>query len=93
MTDETTPAAIVIADKSMATGSLDETYKFLNQEMQKGIQQKYAAVVEARKNAEKLDTVEAHRERVEAELIFEKYVYELWIQATGSVAQVEGHSH
>ena len=93
VTDETTPAAIVIADKSMATGSLDETYKFLNQEMQKGIQQKYAAVVEARKNAEKLDTIEAHRERVEAELTFEKYIYELWMQATGSAVQVEGHSH
>jgi hypothetical protein len=93
VTDETTPPAILIADKSLATGSLDETYTFLNQEMQKGIQQKYAAVVEARKNAEKLGSVEAHRERVEAELIFEKYVYELWIQASGAAVEVEGQSH
>src|SRR5512138_1264627 len=75
VTDETTPSAILMADKAMASGSLDETYKFLDQEMQKSIQQKYQAVVDARKEAQRLDTVEAHRERVEAELIFEKYIF------------------
>ncbi len=93
VTDETTPSAILIADKAMSSGSLDETYKFLDQEMQKGIQQKYQAVVEARKEAQRLGTVEAHRERVEAELTFEKYIYELWGMASGSGAQAEAHSH
>lgn len=92
VTDETTPSAIVLADKAMATGSLDETYKLLDQEMRKGVQAKYQAVVEARKEADRLGTVEAHRERVEAELTFEKYIYELWGMAVGQAAG-EAHSH
>ncbi len=93
VTNETTPGAILIADKAMASGSLDEAYKYLDQEMQKGIQQRYQAVVKARTEAQRLGTVEAHRERVEAELTFEKYIYELWAMASGSGAQAEGHSH
>src|SRR5574339_687249 len=82
VTDETTPKAILVADKAMASGSLDETYKLLDQEMKTGLQAKYEAVLHAREAAEKLGTVEAHRERVEAELIFEKYVYELFTLAS-----------
>jgi hypothetical protein len=93
VTDETTPKAILVADKSMATGSLDETYKLLDQAMKKGLQEKYDAVVKARAEANKLGTVEAHRERVEAELIFEKYVYELFTLASAAEPPAEGHSH
>ena len=93
VTDETTPKAIVVADKAMATGSLDETYKLLTQEMKNGIQQKYEAVLHAREEAERLGTVEAHRERVEAELIFEKYVYELFALASAAQPPAEGHNH
>ena len=77
----------------MATGSLDETYKLLDQAMENGIHEKYEAVVKARKEAEELGTVEAHRERVEAELIFEKYVYELFTLASAELPHAEGHSH
>lgn len=93
VTDETTPNAILVADKSMNTGSLDETYKLLDQAIRKGIQEKYDAVVKARQEAEKLGTVEAHRERVEAELMFEKYVYELFSLASAAEPLAEGHSH
>jgi hypothetical protein len=93
VTDETTPKAILVADKSMATGSLDETYNLLDQAMKKGLQEKYDAVVKARAEAKELGTVEAHRERVEAELIFEKYVYELFSLASAAEPPAEGHSH
>lgn len=93
VTDESTPKAILVADKAMASGSLDETYKLLDQEMKKGIQGKYEAVVKARAEAEKLGTVEAHRERVEAELVFEKYVYELFTMASAAQPPAEGHNH
>ncbi len=42
------------------------------------------------------NTVEAQRERVEAELIFEQYVYELYTTALGQTLHTEGgeaHSH
>jgi 3-hydroxyisobutyrate dehydrogenase-like beta-hydroxyacid dehydrogenase len=93
VTDETTPKAILVADKSMATGSLDETYNLLDQAMKKGLQEKYDAVVKARAEAKELGTVEAQRERVEAELIFEKYVYELFSLASAAQPPAEGHSH
>lgn len=93
VTDETTPKAILIADQAMASGSLEETYGFLDQQIQKGIQEKYEAVVHAREEAEKLGTVEAHRERAEAELMFEKYIYELYTVASAAQPHTEGHTH
>ena len=93
VTDETTPKAILTADQAMATGSLEQTYKLLDQQIKKGIQEKYEAVVKARAEAEELGTVEAHRERVEAELIFEKYIYELSTLASAAQPPAEGHNH
>jgi hypothetical protein len=91
VTDESTPKAILIADKAMASGSLDETYKLLDQAIENGLHEKFEAVVKARKEAEELGTVEAHRERVEAELIFEKYVYEIFTLASSELPHTEGH--
>jgi hypothetical protein len=93
VTDESTPRAILVADKAMATGSLEETYTLLDQAVKKGIDEKYQAVVKARAEAEKLGTVEAHRERVEAELIFEKYVYEIFTLVSSELPHAEGQSH
>lgn len=93
VTDETTPKAILVADQAMATGSLDETYKLLDQQIKKGIQEKYETVVKAREESAKLGTVEAHRERVEAELTFEKYIYELSTLASAVNPPAEGHNH
>lgn len=60
-----------------------------------GVAQKYKAVQAARAHAQKGGTVEADQERVEAELIFEKYVYELYNAALGQNihAEVEAHGH
>jgi hypothetical protein len=93
VTDASTPKAILVADQAMATGSLDETYKLLDQAMKKGLQEKYQAVLHARAEAEELGTVEAHRERVEAELVFEKYVYEVFSLASAAERAAEGHNH
>jgi hypothetical protein len=93
VTDEATPRVILVADKAMASGSMDELYKLLDQEMRKGIEQKYQAVLHAREQAARLGTVDAHRERVEAELILEKYVYELFTLASAVEPPAEGHNH
>lgn len=93
VTDETTPQAILVTDKAMESGSTGEVTKLLNQAIEKGVREKYEAVVHAREEAKRLNTVEAHRERVEAELIFEKYVYELYTGASTGTAAVEGHAH
>jgi hypothetical protein len=93
VTDEITPKAILVADQAMATGSLDETYKLLDQQIKKGIQEKYEAVLHTREEAERLGTVEAHRERVEAELMFEKYIYELSTVASAAQPHAEGENH
>ena len=93
VTDEATPASILTADKAMASGSMTEVNKMLEQAMRKGIEARYHSVVEAREAAKRLNTVEAHRERVEAELMFEKYVYELYTAAANTEALTEGHGH
>lgn len=93
MTDEATPDSIVAADKAMSSGSMTEVNEMLSHAFAEGLEVKYHAVVEARENAEKLGTVEAHRERVEAELMFEKYVYELYTAASSTEALTEGHAH
>lgn len=93
VSDESTPQAILVADKAMATGSLDETYKLLDEAIKKDLREKYEAVVKVREEAEHLGTVEAHRERVEADLIFEKYIYELSTVASAEQPAAEGHTH
>lgn len=97
VTHEAVPEAIVMADEAMANGSLDAVYTFLNEEMRQGIETNYHKVVEAREQAATENTVEANRERVEAELSFEKYVYDLYLKITGPVGhegEIEGgHQH
>ena len=93
VTDEETPASILAADRAMLSGSTDEVYKMLDLAMRKGVDDRYQAVVKARAEAKRLNTVEAHRERVEAELMFEKYVYELQTSASSTKALTEGHTH
>jgi hypothetical protein len=93
VTDEETPASILTADRAMASGSVTEVNTILEQAMRKGVEAKYQAVVNARAEAKRLNTVEAHRERVEAELMFEKYIYELNTLASSTEALTEGHAH
>lgn len=88
--------ALAAADEALETGSLDTVYSVLDQAIQQGVAEKYEAVQAARTLATEENTVEAQRERAEAELIFEKYVYELYTAALGQTLPAEGdegHSH
>ncbi len=82
--------ALAAADKALETGSVKDVNKLLQQAVSDGVTAKFQAVQEARDNAARLGTVEAQRERAEAELMFEKYVYELHNLATGQVSHEEG---
>lgn len=88
--------ALAAADEALETGSLETVYSVLDQAIQQGVAEKYETVQQARARAAEENTVEAQRERVEAELIFEKYVYELYTAALGQTLHAEGgesHSH
>lgn len=74
----------------LESGDLKALHLLLDKAVQQGISEKYAAVQEARTAAAKEGTVEVHRERVEAELLFEKYVDELYKAATGDTVHHEG---
>lgn len=97
VTDEAVPQPILTADKALESGSMDSVYKMLDQAMREGVEEKYKAVVEARQEATRLGTVEAHRELAEAELIYEKYIYELYTAAVIEIPHAEGqaagHAH
>lgn len=88
--DEPIDPAIAAADQALETGSLDELSTMLNQAVNEGVAHKFEAVQEARELAAKEGTVEANRERVEAELIFEKYIYGLHQAALGLTLHAEG---
>jgi hypothetical protein len=93
VTGEAVPESILLADRAMASGSTDEVYKDLEAAIHKAVEAKYGAVVEARAEATRLNTVEAHRKRVEAELMFEKFMYELTTFLSSTEALTEGHAH
>ncbi len=93
VTNDATPDSILTADRAMLSGSTEELNRMLDQVMRKGVEERYQAVVKARAEAKRLNTVEANRERVEAELSFEKYVYELYNTASNNGALTEGHTH
>lgn len=91
--DEPVPASIQEADKALQTGKLNGVTQMLLEEVEHGIAEKYAAVVDARAEAKKLGTVEALREQAEAELMFEKYIYELFSAASAADVHAEGSEH
>lgn len=84
LTHEEVPPAILAADEAMNTGSMEGVMELLNETIEHELEGKYEAVKDARQEAEKQGTVEANRERVEAELAFETYVYELYLTATSA---------
>ncbi len=88
--------ALAAAEEALEADALETVYLVLDQAMQQGVAEKYEAVQMARAIAAEENTVEAQRERVEAELIFEKYVYELYTAALGQTLHAgggESHSH
>lgn len=90
--------ALHAAEEALVSGSLDEVYSVLNETIREGMEERYHAVVEARKAAAEEKTVEANRERVEAELGFEIYVYGVYQAALGAGGheggqEAGGHTH
>ena len=90
LTDEPTDPAIQAADQALATGSLKQVNALLNRTISQGLTKQYQAVAAARQHAAKEKTVAAERERVEAELAFEKYVFAVSQAAQGATPHVEG---
>lgn len=76
--------ALESAEAALVSGDLDEVYAVLDKAMRESIDAKYAAIEAARAHAEEEQTVAAQRERVEAELIFETSVHDLYTAITGS---------
>lgn len=93
---EITPG-LEAAEVAVATGDLAEVYAVLDKAVQEGVAEYWHKVLEARERAEREGTVAAHRERAEAELIFEKYVFGVEQAAMGLVhteeGAVGGHDH
>lgn len=71
------------AEVSLETGDLWGVRAVLAGEIARGIEQRYHAVLEARERAAREGTVEADRERAEAELLYEIYVHEIYLAAAG----------
>jgi hypothetical protein len=96
--------ALEAADAALVSGDAAEVTALLEEAVRAGVAEKFAAVEAARAHAAEIGTVKANRERAEAELLFEKYVFALHGAATavdlhgeGEVAPAEavaaGHSH
>jgi hypothetical protein len=81
--------ALAAADEALETGDLHEVTAVLTDAIQTGLSRRYHAVQEARELAAREGTVAANRERVEAELGFETYVYQLHLAAQGAAAAHE----
>ena len=82
--------ALEAADKALEGGAIGETYAVLYGAIYGGVNQRYEAVVTARAHEAEVGTVEAARERAEAELAFEKYVYEIYQLASDQTTHAEG---
>ena len=93
LSEEDVPEAITLADEAMESGSLDAIYTYMDTQMRAGVAEHYQEVIEAREHAEAEGSVEANRERVEAELGFEKYVYNLYLTLTSPVSHEGAGQH
>ena len=82
--------ALEAAEKSLETNDSRDAYWAVRSAVWDGVQGKWDAVVKARATAAKEGTVEANREKVEAELAFEKYVDELYKVATTTTVSHAG---
>ncbi|HYF91302.1 MAG TPA: DUF6448 family protein [Symbiobacteriaceae bacterium] len=89
--------ALHAAEEALATGKTKDVEAVLDETIAKGLAAKYHAVLEARERAATQGTVEADRERVEAELLYQIYVHEIYLAAAGAAPHGEGgtagHQH
>lgn len=93
--------ALEAADHALAHGSAAGVTALLTEAIEQGIATRFEAIETARAEAAAAGTVAANRERVEAELGFEKYVYDLYQMISGGApgsdgpveAAAAGHAH
>lgn len=86
--------ALEAAYHALETGSLRGVYAVLDEAIRHGVTERYHAVEVSRERAAYEGSVAVNRERAEAELLFEKYVYELYPAALGQAPSAEGgHAH
>ncbi|HWI52927.1 MAG TPA: DUF6448 family protein [Symbiobacteriaceae bacterium] len=81
------------AELSLSTGNLWDVRAVLIDEIAKGIEQRYHAVVEAREKAAHEGTVAADRERAEAELLYEIYIHGIYQAAAGPAPHGAAGAH
>lgn len=90
--------ALHAAEESLVTGDLTDVEAVLTAAVREGLEERYHALLEAREHAALDGSVEANRERAEAELLYEIYVHEVYLAATGAAphgegGQTGGHEH
>lgn len=88
--------ALDAAEESLESGSADDLVALLEQDLGNQVTERFQGVLDARTAEQQQPSVETSRERVEAELMFEKYVLEInaAIHAEAAhegVAGAEGH--
>ena len=71
------PALLDAAEASLEQGTPDEVIGLLDEELGTKVSERFQGVLDARAAEEENPSVETSRERVEAELMFEKYVLEI----------------
>ena len=81
--------ALDAAEASLEQGTPDEVIGQLDEELRAMVSERFDGVLDARAAEERTPSVEASRERVEAELMFEKYVLDI-SSALGEQAPHEG---
>jgi hypothetical protein len=82
--------ALNAAEAALKSGDISDVQAVVADAYAKLLAEKWAAVLEAREKAAKEGTVEADRERAEAELLFEIYVHTVYQAVTGELQQAEG---
>jgi hypothetical protein len=85
--------ALEAAEGALGNGSLTEVYDALDLSIQAGVEERYQAVLDAREREASEGTLEATRERVEAELQFETYVHSISLAAGAPTGHDTGDSH
>lgn len=83
----TVEPSVAAADKALESGSVDSLVKLVTDAAAKGIRERFAHVVEAKKHAD--HTVDAGRKFVEAYVEYTHYVERLHMDAMGPM----GHAH
>ncbi|MGC5326228.1 DUF6448 family protein [Brevibacillus sp. SYSU BS000544] len=81
--------ALEAAEQAITKGSTDHVKELLLQTLEKEIDHRFMEVMEKRKLAS-LNDVDASREYAEASLLFQKYIYQIYSDATAAPAHGEG---